>query len=190
VTPFAFGLGLWAPVGGQYTRPAQALRAAGARPLRPAWAGLDAGLLQGEVAGALARLSGAGVDPALVQRLAAAQYEVGAVPPGDLGLAFATEGRVVLSPDAAGYGWFVDATPLRDEEFQPGAAGSPLVALPGSHATGRMDLLTTVLHEMGHLAGLPDRDAGASGADLMADALAPGVRRTEALDRVFSGADQ
>jgi hypothetical protein len=51
-----------------------------------------------------------------------------------------------------------------------------------------VDLLTAVLHEMGHLAGLPDRDAAADSGDPMAEALAPGVRRTEALDQVFAGA--
>ena len=46
-----------------------------------------------------------------------------------------------------------------------------------------MDLLTTVLHEMGHLAGLPDQDTGDG---LMADALPTGTRRTDALDQVFA----
>ena len=45
------------------------------------------------------------------------------------------------------------------------------------------NLLTTVLHEMGHLAGLPERD-GSDG--LMAEFLAPGVRKTQALDQVFA----
>jgi hypothetical protein len=51
-----------------------------------------------------------------------------------------------------------------------------------------MDLLTVVMHEMGHLAGRPDRVGAADGDDLMADTLAPGVRRTDALDAVFSSA--
>jgi hypothetical protein len=48
-----------------------------------------------------------------------------------------------------------------------------------------------VLHEMGHLAGRADEAGGgredrvASAGDLMADLLAPGVRRTQALDAVF-----
>jgi hypothetical protein len=56
-----------------------------------------------------------------------------------------------------------------------------LVALPGSPAAGREDLLTTILHEMGHLAGSPD---GASG--LMAGALGLGTRDLGALDQVFA----
>jgi hypothetical protein len=73
-----------------------------------------------------------------------------------------------------------------DEEFAVGTPGSPLTALPGTAAQGRMDLLTAVLHEMGHLAGLPDRDGSGTAPDLMTDVLAPGVRRTEALDAAFA----
>jgi hypothetical protein len=89
--------------------------------------------------------------------------------------------RVTLSADAAGHGWFADGTPLADEEFAPGSPGSPLVALPGSPAAGKEDLLTALLHEMGHLAGRPD-----GGAGLMAAALASGTRDLGALDQVFA----
>jgi hypothetical protein len=50
-----------------------------------------------------------------------------------------------------------------------------------------MDLLTAVLHEMGHLVGRPDLDPRAYPDSLMADLLATGVRRTDALDQVFAG---
>jgi hypothetical protein len=50
-----------------------------------------------------------------------------------------------------------------------------------------MDLLTVVLHEMGHLRGWPDAGPTDGGGDLMADTLAPGLRHTEALDAVFAG---
>jgi hypothetical protein len=66
----------------------------------------------------------------------------------------------------------VDPTPFEDEEFD--AAGN---ALAGSGAEGHMDLLTAVLHEFGHLAGLDDD----SGSPLMAGLLGTGTRRT-ALD--------
>jgi hypothetical protein len=89
--------------------------------------------------------------------------------------------RVTLSADAAGHGWFADGTPLADEEFAPGGPGSPLVALPGSPAAGKEDLLTAVLHEMGHLAGSPDGTSG-----LMQGALGLGTRDLGALDSVFA----
>jgi hypothetical protein len=55
------------------------------------------------------------------------------------------------------------------------------MALPGSPAEGKEDLLSAVLHEMGHLAGNADGTSG-----LMAASLAPGTRDTLALDQVFS----
>jgi hypothetical protein len=48
-----------------------------------------------------------------------------------------------------------------------------------------MDLLTVVLHEMGHLAGLADVGASGHADDLMAGTLTPGTRRVDALDAVF-----
>jgi hypothetical protein len=46
---------------------------------------------------------------------------------------------------------------------------------------GKVDLLTAVLHELGHLAGNPDSTSG-----LMDGVLAPGVRQTQALDQIFA----
>jgi hypothetical protein len=51
-----------------------------------------------------------------------------------------------------------------------------------------MDLLTVVLHEMGHLAGRGDVNTANYPGYLMDDTLAPGLRRTAALDAVFAGA--
>jgi hypothetical protein len=143
--------------------------------------------LHDTVAAALARLKADGVSPELLARLANARYEVGDLSGGLLGYTYATDRTVVISPNAAGYGWFLDPTPLQDEEFVAGRPGTPLTARPGTAAGGEMDLLTVVLHEMGHLAGKKD-DGGAGAADdLMATFLAPGVRRTDALDAVFGG---
>jgi hypothetical protein len=88
---------------------------------------------------------------------------------------------VVLDTTAAGHGWFVDPTPLADEEFAATPQGA-LLALPGSAADGHEDLLTVVLHELGHLAGLADTDAPGT---LMGGYLGDGVRLTAGLDRVF-----
>jgi hypothetical protein len=142
--------------------------------------------LQGVVAAALQRLTDDGVAATVVQRLASAHYEVARLPGAELGLTDVSKNEVALSADAAGYGWFVDTTPLQDEEFSAAAPGTALTAKAGSPAAGKMDLLTVVLHEMGHLAGLPDRNGG-NVNDLMAETLPTGLRRTEALDAIFSG---
>jgi hypothetical protein len=128
--------------------------------------------LDATVAAALGRLGGAALPPV--------RFEVRDLGGDALGLAWPADRAVWIDDDAAGHGWFVDPTPGQDEEFLTGAGG-PLSAAPGGPADGKMDLLTAVLHELGHLAGSPD---GASG--LMAGVLAPGVRQTQALDQVFS----
>jgi hypothetical protein len=65
-----------------------------------------------------------------------------------LALGQASANTVLIDVDAAGYGWFVDTTPYDDVEFS-GAEGSGEVA-------GQMDLLTVVMHELGHVLGFED----------------------------------
>jgi hypothetical protein len=85
----------------------------------------------------------------------------------DLGgttLGLASGNTIWLDDNAAGWGWFVDATPASDLEF----------VLPGNQGEqNRIDLLTVVMHELGHLLG---HDHEADG--VMAETLAAGVRRS------------
>ena len=71
-----------------------------------------------------------------------------------------------LSADAAGYGWFVDTKPVAQTRLVPPIA-----------TTGHEDLLTVVMHELGHTLGLGDLDSTRFSTDLMATTLATGVRR-------------
>jgi hypothetical protein len=119
-------------------------------------------------------------------RLARADYEVGHLSGGLLGYTYAGARTVVLDSGADGYGWFLGSSPQSDAEFSVGAPGSPLTALPGTAAAGHMDLLTVVLHEMGHLAGKHDVAESGTDGNLMSTLLAAGVRRTNALDAVFA----
>jgi hypothetical protein len=93
---------------------------------------------------------------------------------------------VVIDTDAAGHGWFVDRTPLQDEEFALAPWGA-LYAPPGTPAGDHMDLLSVVLDGLGQLAGLPDVSAKDSPGDLRADLLGAGNRLTATLDRAFGG---
>ncbi len=79
---------------------------------------------------------------------------------------------ILIDRDAAGYGWFIDPTPQDDPEFTQ-LASNVLAARPQTAADRRADLLTTVMHELGHELGYADDDAG----DLMNATLPLGVRR-------------
>ena len=61
-----------------------------------------------------------------------------------------------------------------------------LAAPAGTPAGDHLDLLTALLRELGHLAGLPDVSAASSPADLLGEQLGTGNRRTAALDQVFA----
>jgi hypothetical protein len=182
ITPFPYGAPGWQPVAGHYIglnhqfADPSSVGAGNADPLTQSQ-------LNFIVTAALDRLLLAGVDSQTVARLGSLDYQVGNLPGGILGL---TAGqRITIDPTAAGHGWFVDPTPLSDEEF---AAGAPLVASADSPAAGKMDLLTVVLHEMGHAVGRDDISTDPGSGDLMAALLPAGVRRTQALDAVFAQA--
>jgi len=80
---------------------------------------------------------------------------------------------IYLDIDAAGYGWFVDVTPLDHSEFQYDSNLS-LIALPGSEAEGLVDLWTVIRHELGHLLGYEHQTSG-----LMEATLDPSVRKLD-----------
>ena len=107
--------------------------------------------------------------------------------PGDL-LAAASEDAIYVDRDAAGFGWFVDETPGEDGEFSLiGEEG--LLADDESPAAGRLDLLTVVLHEMGHTLGLGDLDPLDDPDNLLNEILPPGVRRfasPSTVDEIFA----
>ena len=96
---------------------------------------------------------------------------VGNLPEDRLGV---TVGNLILIDlDAAGRGWFVDPTPWDDAEFAAAGRSGKLVATPANPAFGRMDLLTTVMHELGNALGFEEvRTPG----NVMAETLPVGVR--------------
>jgi hypothetical protein len=78
--------------------------------------------------------------------------------PGDY-LGFASGNTIYLDYNAAGWGWFVDLTPKDDSEFhRSGNQGEQ----------DRMDLLSVVMHELGHFAGHDHSDDSVMSPELEA----------------------
>ncbi len=99
------------------------------------------------------RMTGLSEEQSLA--LANVVYQVVDLPGNYLG---AVEGNVVtIDADAAGRTWFIDETPLQNEEFSSLIEGeTQLFADADSGADGRLDLLSILMHEQGHILGLND----------------------------------
>jgi hypothetical protein len=113
------------------------------------------------------RWQAAGLSAAQLAPLQGLQLVVASLPPGMLGEY--TPGTIYVDATADGYGWNLNPT--------------------ASPTSSQVDLLTVVMHEMGHALGLPDIATPGS-TDLMAEALAPGMRRLPSMadvDAVFAG---
>ena len=94
-------------------------------------------------------------------------------------LGYTTDGTVLIDVNAGGFGWFVDHTPGQNEEFSGQLAQGGLAATSSSEAYGKMDLLTVVSHEIGHLLGF-EHSYDDNGLKLMDATLAAGVRELPA----------
>jgi hypothetical protein len=100
-----------------------------------------------------------------------------------LALGYTSGTTIQIDLDAAGFGWFVDTTPEDNNEFTLQSDGT-FLADPSSPASGKMDLLTVVIHELGHVLGLDDSGLNTKSSDVMTPVLTAGTRRlTVELDR-------
>ncbi|PLX89359.1 MAG: hypothetical protein C0619_11450 [Desulfuromonas sp.] len=118
------------------------------------------------VAAAIDRWSASGlVDEVALARMAGVDFTIADL--DGLLLGRTDDGEVTIDIDGAGHGWFVDSTPADDAEFVADGSGS-LVAPGDSEAAGNMDLLSAVMHELGHAAGYQHDDQGVMDAELAA----------------------
>ena len=103
-------------------------------------------------------------------RLANLDVHIADLPDGILGQAVGNQ--ITIDSNADGHAWFVDASPAESGEFGITLNSQRLLADAGSAAFGRVDLLSVLLHEVGHAVGL---DHGA-GIAVMDEALNTGER--------------
>ncbi len=131
---------------------------------------LHANQVQPLLTEALARWQAAGVDTSSLRGVQVHITDLGGSTLGE-----ANHGAIWLDDNAAGWGWFVDRTPRNDSEFaKKGNQGE-------QH---RMDLLTVLEHEVGHLLGRGHETDGVMQATLTA-----GTRRTVEPVAIGSGVD-
>ncbi len=131
--------------------------------------------LDAVVAAAIERWVAAGVTDEQLAALQAVKFDIADMPGIYLGTSSAN--GIQLDSDGAGFGWFIDRTPGDDVEF--GGTGTALTGLSGS-AANRIDLLTVVLHELGHAIGLEDTYLSTNSSNLLYGYINPGERRLPA----------
>ena len=117
--------------------------------------------LQSIVAAAIMAWEHSGISSEHLALLRTIDVRLADLPSSYVGLAFRHE--VWIDRDASGFGWFVDVTPSDDIEFA------------GRNSPRGVDLLTVIVHELGHVLGHEHSHAD---DDVMAAAILPGVRRT------------
>lgn len=113
--------------------------------------------------------SATGLTAAQVALLDQVEVQIADLADAQLGQASGT--TITLDVDAAGYGWFLDATPFENEEFDLDADRTGLKTIGGLPASLRIDMLTVVMHELGHVLGFEHAENG-----VMQEALTPGTR--------------
>ena len=129
---------------------------------------------------AIQRYLDAGLPLELASELENATISIVDLPNSYLG--YFSDGRLILDIDGAGHGWFVDPTPLDDEEFDEDG-----IALPQSSNSDEIDLLSVVLHELAHSFGAGHSDDPSS---LLYELIDVGQRKTvshEIVDQIIAG---
>ena len=89
-----------------------------------------------------------------------------------------TKRHAILSQQRTlqGHGWFVDPTPFDDAEFELTLSVTPLSAIEDGPAAGQIDLLSVLMHELGHVLGYGHAPEVGDPTGAMRAELAPGQR--------------
>ena len=178
-TFYDYGL-VGTPVVGNWAVPENLLAANGPAATSVDTIPLTVGELSPVVEQAIAALSVVGLESSDLVTLANVEVRVADLPGAQLGQ---TLGSIItLDVDAAGYGWFTDST--------PNVQGAPDQDTLGPRADvpkDRIDLLTVVVHELGHVLGHDDIFDDAQDNHIMCGWLSPGIRKvTSNVDLLYA----
>lgn len=122
----------------------------------------------------------AGADSSTSDLLSDVKVEIVKLSGNQLARADSTTNTIYLDVNAAGWGWYIDATPDSNTEFDATSDPRIFSASLLSPAAGQIDLLTVLLHELSHLLG----DEHVSDASLMDPVLDPGERKLTDSDQM------
>jgi uncharacterized repeat protein (TIGR01451 family) len=134
---------------------------------------------------AVNRLEALGLSASSVDSVSSIALEVADLTGDQLGQS--VPGTIRVDINAAGIGWYVDSTPLLDDEF----TGDTL-ASANNELSGGVDLLTVLLHEIIHQLGGEHVHGTIHSGSLMAETLAPAQRRlpnSGELDQLFANSE-
>jgi Ca2+-binding RTX toxin-like protein len=93
------------------------------------------------------------IEEEQIKQLRQLNFEIGDLDGLALGQTDADSKTITVDINGAGYGWFIDRTPNQDREFVNN------VASEDSDAYGKMDLLSVLIHEIGHYLGFDHEDS-------------------------------
>ncbi len=149
-----------------------------APPSKTAVPSLTQAELQPIVTAAIQRYAAAGLDAKDLALLRSVSYQITDLRSlGLLGETPINGHTVTLDATGAGYGWYIDATPTNDNGFAVSNVASTQLNATSSAAAGHYDLLTVVMHELGHVLGKADVANASAPGNLMDAVLSLGMRR-------------